>query len=351
MKKKILIAPLNWGLGHATRCIPIIHALLKEDVDVLLASDGRAYELLRQEFPDLPLFQLPAYNITYSTNNMIFNIAVQLPKIAWAILREQIAIRRLVREQQIDAIISDNRFGCFHFGITTAFMTHQINLKIPFRPLEVLACWGNRFWIRLFDVCWIPDIEGEPNLAGELSHAISLKKITYLGILSRMQYYEQPKRYDAIAVISGPEPQRTHFEKAILAQVRLLPEKKILVVGGKPEQQGHQQADNVEYVAFLATEALNDAMLASEVVISRSGYSTLMDLAHLRKAAILIPTPGQTEQEYLAEHFMEQGIFYAQAQKDFDLNTALESVKAYTAWQTPTKDTLAIILRNWLQEL
>ncbi len=351
MQKTVLVAPLNWGLGHATRCIPIIQALLAQDVRVLLASDGRAHELLRQEFPELPIFQLPAYNITYRTHNMVFNMAVQLPKIIWAILREQFAIRRLVRAQGIDGIISDNRFGCFHFGIPTVFMTHQINLKIPFRPLEILARWGNRCWIRLFNTCWIPDVEGKPNLSGSLSHDISLRRVQYIGVLSRMRAYEISKKYDAIAVISGPEPQRSYFEAAILKQAKQLPQYHFLIVGGKPEEDTHQRAAHVEYVAFLGSKALNDAILASDMVISRSGYSTLMDLAHLRKPALLIPTPGQTEQEYLAEHFMEQGIFYTQTQDAFDLAVALGAVPAYSGWQMEEVQGLERVLKDWLKTL
>ena len=347
MKKNILVAPLNWGLGHATRCIPIIKALQAADANVLLASDGRAYKLLAKEFPELPIFHLPAYNVSYKTHNMTWNIALQTPKIAWAILREQIAIRKLVREQNIHAIISDNRFGCFHFGIPTVFMTHQVNLKIPFRPLEILARWGNCFWIKLFQECWIPDVANHPNLSGELSHDIPLKNVKYIGILSHMQYQKQAQQYDAIAVISGPEPQRTYFEQSILEQASTLAYR-VLVVGGKPEQESQNKASTIKYVSFLGSKALNEAIAASGVVISRSGYSTLMDLAHLQKKAILIPTPGQTEQEYLATHFMQQGIFYAQSQEDFDLKKAMQEVQNYEGWTLKVQDELSEVIRRFL---
>lgn len=353
MKQTVLVAPLNWGLGHATRCIPIIQALLKRDVQVLLASDGRAYDLLAQEFPTLPIFRLPAYNISYTTRFMVWNIAVQLPKIAYAIIQEQLAIRRLVKQQQIDAIISDNRFGCFHFGISTVFMTHQINLKIPFRPLEILARWGNRVWIRLFNTCWIPDVADEPNLSGALSHGISLQNKAYLGVLSRMQASINSlpaPSYDAIAVISGPEPQRTYFERAILKQAASLPYR-FLVVGGKPEQHTHTKSANIEYVSFMNTKTLNTALLSSGVVISRSGYSTLMDLACLGQKAILVPTPGQTEQEYLAELLMTKDIFYTQTQKEFDLALAMDSVEEYKGWQLPLHEQLEEVIDSWLMGL
>lgn len=325
-KKKVLIAPLNWGLGHATRCIPIIRNLIDLDVEVILASDGRAHTLLSKEFPDLQLVELPAYNITYQRKNFVFGLMLQLPKMAYAVWREYRQVGRLVKTQHIDAIISDNRFGCFARKVPSVFITHQINLMVPNISLQTLARWGNRFWINtFFDTCWVPDLDGEPNLSGELSHGMKMKSVIYLGVLSRMKYQEVEKKYDLIAVLSGPEPQRTYLEEMVWQQCRKIPQS-VLIVGGKPEIQEHTFEQNIEYIAFMTSEELNHVMLASDVVLSRSGYSTLMDLVFLNKKAILIPTPGQTEQEYLATHFEAQGIFVRQAQDTLDINTALEKV-------------------------
>ncbi|MEM9991438.1 MAG: glycosyltransferase [Bacteroidota bacterium] len=349
--KNILIAPLNWGLGHATRCIPIIKALQAAKVRVFIASDGRALNLLSQEFPNLPCLELPAYHITYDSSNMVWNIAKQLHKIGRAVVQEHLTIRRIVKQYSIHAIISDNRFGCFHPKVATVFLTHQIHLKIPFRPLELLAQAVNKVCIRLFDECWIPDEANAPNLSGTLSHPSQIKYSRYIGILSRMRKQEQPLKYDAIAVLSGPEPQRSYFEQRILEQAARLPYR-ILVVGGKPEVTKYTSNENTQHITyrpFLNSSALNQAIAASACVISRSGYSTIMDLAYLQKKAILVPTPGQTEQEYLAQHFQEQGIFYAVNQTNFDLETAMHAVKYYTAWQQSHPSEVA--LQAALQQL
>jgi predicted glycosyltransferase len=329
----ILVAPLDWGLGHATRCIPLIDKLLQHDITVVLATDGRAYTLLQQQYPTLTLLKLPAYNIRYRSSNMTLAMASQFPKIVYAIVAEHIALKKIIRQHGIRTVISDNRYGLFHRKVHNVFLTHQLNLIIPNPLLQTLVRKGLNRWIRLFfDSCWIPDVAEEPSLSGILSHPALLPSVAYIGSLSRMQRYEVEKEYDVIAVLSGPEPQRTFLENEIIAQAKNLTTS-FLIVGGKPEMKEVKQfSHNVQYVSFLDTVSLNRAMLAANVVISRSGYSTIMDLAKLKKKAILIPTPGQTEQEYLAHHFMEKNIFLSQPQDKLNLASALDKLDHYTGF-------------------
>lgn len=333
--KKVLVAPLNWGLGHATRCIPIIRFLQEQNAIVFLASDSRAFHLLQKEFPELPIFQLPAYNITYRTSNMMWNMAWQFPKMMQAIAKEKKEIAQIVVKEKIDIIISDNRFGVFSEMTYNVFMTHQINLPVPIPVIRQLGNWFNRRMIQRFDECWIPDFEKKPNLSGNLSHDnFSLKNTPtkYIGSLSRMKKIEREVKRKAIIILSGPEPQRTFLEKKILAQALELPFQ-FLLVKGQTEQKEHFYFNkNIEVVSFLTSEKLNQAIAESEIVISRSGYTTVMDLFSVEKKAILIPTPGQTEQEYLARHFAEQKIFFTASQKDFDLKNALDKVASFSGF-------------------
>lgn len=331
---RILIAPLNWGLGHATRCMPIIHELLQYPVEVILASDGRALQLLQKEFPQLTCIELPAYDVHYRSANMIWNIGYQVPKILRAIYKEKKAIQRIIQDHQIGLIISDNRYGCYHPSVQTIFMTHQVNLKIPFKALEKITNSLNHLWLKKFDAVWIPDYQEDNNLAGTLSRSAGLKNVTYLGPLSRFMKKDIPIKYDAIIVLSGPEPQRSILEKKIIKQAQLLPYQ-FLMVQGKPEVNKHFFIKNIEVHSFLTAEDLNTAILASQVVISRSGYSTLMDLVVLEKKAIFIPTPGQTEQEYLAEQVQVffQNQFYSQNQKDLDVEKALKEISTFERCQ------------------
>ena len=332
--KKILVAVLNWGLGHASRCIPLVRELQAQGADVFLASDGRALDLLKQEFPDLPAFELPAYHVRYHSHNMAWNMATQAHKILRAIYLEKKAVEKLVLAHGIQGIISDNRFGCRSREVPSVFITHQINLLVPFSPLEKIARAINRHFINAFDECWVPDVAGEPNLSGKLSHGLGKTafRLRYIGCPSRMELFETAKKYDAIAVLSGPEPQRTAFENAILGQAKKLPQRFLIVQGRTERKERFFIGENIELVSCLSSRELNQAILASRFYIGRCGYSTVMDLAKLGMPALLVPTPGQTEQEYLAGKLAGEGMFLAQGQGELDIAPAL---RGHFAGQVP----------------
>ncbi len=336
-KKRVLIAPLNWGLGHATRCIPIINELIQQNVEVIIASDGTALTLLKKEFPQLIHIALPPYNVTYRTKNMLWNISTQALKIGLAMFREWFVLQRLIKEYQIDAVISDNRYGCWSRQVPTVFMTHQINIKIPNRFLQYFVNRFNHFSLQLFNEVWIPDVENSPNLAGELAHNHSFTKAKYVGILSRMAAFKLGKKYDVGIVLSGPEPQRTFLEDLLLKQIKnyhlnINSKLKFLLVKGKTDLEIFSESENLEIHGYLTSKSLNQKMSACDLLVVRSGYSTLMDLVKLNKKAVLIPTPGQTEQEYLAKNFKAQHIFDYQSQDEFDLEKAINTADNFSGF-------------------
>ncbi|MEM9824661.1 MAG: glycosyltransferase, partial [Bacteroidota bacterium] len=322
--------------GHATRCIPIIRRLLDHGLSPIIASDGRALLLLQKEFPQLKMYALPAYNIVYRSHNMVWNMAWQMPKILRAIYLEQKATEKIVAAEKIEVIISDNRYGCFARSTQNILMTHQINIKIPWTWMERVVAWANHRMIRRFDACWVPDFADTPRLAGTLSLAGDLPKVRYVGALSRMKKQKRVKQIDLLIVLSGPEPQRTHLEQLLLKALVGCPFRTLLVQGLTDREEREQLREGLERVAYLTSEALNRAILSAGVVLCRSGYSSIMDLVALGKKAILIPTPGQTEQEYLAERFAAQGICCVQKQNQLDLTEAMEEVqktKGFSALQ------------------
>lgn len=352
--KKVLIAPLNWGLGHATRCIPIIQAFEQQGATVFLASDGAALQLLKKEFPKLPAFELPAYDVRYIFPNMVLSMAVQMPKILRGVWQEHFWLKRFIKTNDIDIVISDNRYGFYNKAVYNIFMTHQINIQAPF---SFLVNAINRFCIKKFDVCWIPDFENVPNLAGTLSHGGLVKSLNvqYLGVLSRMEKKDIVSRHDAIIVLSGPEPQRTILEHKILFQLKNEHFSKssfVLVRGVTDDKNIDFALKNLEIHNYLTTDDLNKKILESEIMIARSGYSTLMDLVSLGVKALLIPTPGQTEQEYLAKQLEQQKLFFTQTQKNLDLKTALEKAKDYKGFgnlfvkQDSLNEIIKILLKN-----
>jgi len=336
MRRRVLIAPLDWGLGHATRCIPLINELIKRNCEVLVAGDGDSLLLLKQEFPQLTFLSLPGYRPTYSTTQgMAWSMARQLTKFRRTIREEHACIDRYVKAYGLDFVISDNRYGCWTAHVPCIFITHQSNIMMPkrFGWLAPVIRRINHGFMGNYTACWIPDLPGDHALAGDL---ISFGKHTandtvrYIGPQSRFTPGPAEKTiYDIACVFSGPEPQRTAFERIVVPQVKASG-LRYFIVRGLPGATG--QTGDEHCVNFLASAALQNVLEQSACIVARSGFSTVMDLAALKKRAIFVPTPGQTEQEYLAMRLMQQGIAYTQAQHQFNLASAWEASKKYTGF-------------------
>lgn len=328
--KKIIVAPLNWGLGHATRCIPIILELQKEGFTPILASDGCALELLKKEFPELQTLTLPSYNIRYTKLGMLLQLSLllQVPKLIKAVIFEKKVIAKFITENDVVGIISDNRFGVYAKNIPSVYMTHQ---------LQVMTGWFTIFSTKLhqtaiknFDACWVPDFKGETNFSGTLGH---LKKesflVKYLGILSRFKKYDANKKYDFLVLLSGPEPQRSQLEVKLLLKFKDSKKQILFVLGQVEKEQKTTQCGTLTICNFMTSGDLSEAIQSSEVVIARSGYTTIMDLAKLNKKALFIPTPGQTEQLYLAKRLDKLQIAPYVLQDKFELKN-LECIDDYS---------------------
>lgn len=330
-RNKVLVAPLDWGLGHASRCIPLIEALVKEGKEVLIAANGPIKTLIQQEFPKIEYIPLPGYSIKYSKTKagLFFKIIKQIPKILISIYSEHQWLKEVVRNFEIDIVISDNRYGLYNKEIYSVLITHQLTIKSFFYQ-KVLRKINYQF-INKFDECWVPDFEDEPNIAGELSHPKQLPAIPvrYIGLLSRFQ---KPGKGDAkylLILLSGPEPQRSIFEEIIIKQLAnySLP---VIIARGLP---GCDIAlvvkPNVTCFNHLPAKEMEKVICNASFVIARSGYSTIMDLLKLKKKTILIPTPGQTEQEYLARHLFHQQLAFTTSQQNFDLQKTLLSASVF----------------------
>lgn len=333
-KQTILIAPLDWGLGHATRCIPIINHLLQSGFKVVIATYGKSKALLQKEFPHLLLIDLPGYNLSYSPYKRILPLKIiwQLPKIFLSILTERRQIEKIVEHHKIDLIISDNRYGLFTDKIPAVFITHQLHIAAPFKWAEFFIQKINYYFINKFSECWVPDYKEVSNIAGKLSHpekfpAVSVK---YIGPLSRFDQLKiEQIKYDFLIILSGPEPQRTLLENKLLTTFSQRKEENILLIRGKPES--NEQIETTQHIKVLnhidTTEMLK-AIEQSEIVISRCGYTTIMEMLSIQKKTILIPTPGQTEQEYLAFHLTNQEWAFCCNQDD-DFNKQISIAKRF----------------------
>jgi UDP-N-acetylglucosamine transferase subunit ALG13 len=237
-------------------------------------------------------------------------------------------------------VISDNRFGLWSKQAKTIFITHQLFIKAPIG--ERLLSRINRYYIKKFTECWIPDIAGTANLSGDLSHPYPFPpNAFYVGTLSRFRSlpkaanstFSLKRAYDVLVIISGPEPQRSIFEKIILDQAVLIALNILIVRGITEVAQTIETKNNLDIVSHLTAVEMKEVILNASVIVSRSGYSTIMDLAVLKKRAIFVPTPGQTEQEYLAQRCMKKGFAYSETQAVFNLKRALAEVEVYKGFE------------------
>lgn len=354
-KTRILLAPLDWGLGHATRCIPIIRYLQQKECEVVLAADGAATSLLAAEFPGISIRTLKGYSIRYNSGSSLFgSMLLQLPRIFSSIQQEQLWLKELLEKEQFDIVISDNRPGFWNKQTHCIYITHQLLIHSgKGNWLNLLLQKLHARYMKNFAEVWVPDLQGNKNLAGELSHpSQSLIQPSYLGLLSRLERQDvSEQEYDLTILLSGPEPQRTILEEKMLLQLQSY-RGKVLFVRGLP-QQDHSALQSYQHIIFhdhLPAADLQMVLNSSKLILCRSGYTTLMDLMKLGKKAVLIPTPGQPEQEYLAQYMQEHSYFPFQQQKKFELSTAIKIADSFS-YKYPFEKTDFEVYKKVIDEL
>jgi len=305
---KILVCPLNWGLGHATRCVLVIRKILADKHEPVIVSDGYPLQFLKQEFPNVRFIEYPSYSVQYASgNSQIGAMILNFPKIIKGIIAEHFWLKKLLQQEHFDKVISDNRFGLWTKNTHAIYITHQIMVKMPqsLRFFEPLIYRLHKKIIEKYSECWIPDSKEEGGLSGDLSHKYPLpENAKFIGPLSRFEDMESMNvntNYEVVGLISGIEPQRTIFENSLIQQYKNAPYKTLLVQGQPNICPTEKQLENITLISQLPDRELAEVIKGAKKIICRSGYSSIMDLKALNclQKAELIPTPGQTEQEYL----------------------------------------------------
>ncbi|MFE3846072.1 glycosyltransferase family protein [Thermoplasmatota archaeon] len=333
---KIIYGICSWGLGHSTRSLPVIRKLIEENNKITIISNGRALELLKKELADkVQYIDIPDYPMLISDNSRQF-IAKSI--IYWPLFIKKMEsglqkLTKIVKKNHYDIIISDGRYDIYNKEIPSFFISHQMRIMNPLRIkfLETGSEIFNKFFFKRFKGVIVPDYK-EDDLSGDLSHnlkKIDTEKLNYVGVLSDFKNINTKKDIDYLISISGPEPQRTIFEKKILSQLRYL-NGNIIITLGKSDEKKEINKESIKIYSFLNKDKREDFLNRAKIVISRSGYSTLLDLAVTGTKALLTPTPGQIEQEYLSEYHNEKGTFYSVDQKNIDLRKDIIKVNNTT---------------------
>jgi predicted glycosyltransferase len=315
----ILICPLGWGLGHAGRMIPLAETLQKAGHNILVGAGTENIAFFRRELTGLTFIKFPGFIPGYSSVfPQYVAVIFRLPFLLYHIIAEHFRLKKLIRTHKIDIVISDNRFGLWNRNIRTVYVTHQLLIPFPagVRSMEWIGVLLHRFFIKRYNYCFVPDLPGSLNLAGRLSHQTKVPdNVRYIGLLSRFNNIGsgeiKPGRVspDYVVVLSGPEPQRSILRKKV---IRIFEDSDsfIVILEGRPSGTSRMEGPhNIISYDHLPRNEMAELLRISKNIIARAGYSFIMELISLNRSALLIPTPGQTEQEYLAADLSAKGWF------------------------------------------
>jgi hypothetical protein len=356
----VFVSPLNWGLGHASRDVPIIRELLRYGHEVTTGTSGNALTFLKKECPECRFILFEDYPIPQN-NGRIFlpTYSASIPRLVEAYLAERKRAEKIFSENAFDLIISDSRSGVFSPDVPSILITHQLHQSLPLIawPLELLGVYVHADAFSRFTTIVVPDNAPDMGaLAGKLSqtYAPALRdRIYYCGILASVRKEPVKKDIDYLIIISGMEPQRTTLEKILLPQLPSLPGKKVVLLGKPASDQVTTLDDGTVIYSYISSQEKSSLMSRARFIISRSGYTTMMDVAEAGlENGLFIPTPGQWEQEYLSRYYASEGWFHSQSQYSLRLLRDIQRAGSFTGFpsMTATAENVGRLYQNVLCE-
>jgi predicted glycosyltransferase len=329
MRKRILLSPLDWGLGHTTRCVPIIRYLTGRGHHVTMACNPWQKSFLARVLPHLAFIHLEGYSVRYDKKSIVGGLVLQIPRLLKKIEEERDWLLKTVENQGFDAIISDNRYGLHHPQIPSAIITHQLRLHTGMGQLVDSALErAHDHFLSCFHQIWIPDVPGHPNLAGKLAHTSKTNdKHRYIGLLSQFddQLPTHQNGKHMLILLSGQEPHRTALSTMLWQQATKVTIPIVFVEGSTTAPVPPLIPPHIKHYQQVVPHQLRPLLETASCVVCRSGYSTIMDVLYFQKPAMLIPTPGQKEQEYLQRHLQKEHIFPGVIQNRFHLSAAVNT--------------------------
>jgi UDP-N-acetylglucosamine transferase subunit ALG13 len=354
----ILVCPLEWGLGHAGRMIPLIKKLQERQNNIFIGAGREHQSFFRNELHGVTYVDFQGFKPGYSRFlPQYIVLLLKTPDLFCHIISEHLRLKRIIQDNEIDIVISDNRFGLWNSKIKSVYVTHQLVIPLPekLKFLEWIGVLFHRFFIRKYSLCFIPDLPGELNMSGRLTHNVKLPENSrFIGILSRFANSVSSQENKTgfphnTLILSGPEPQRGIFREKIV-EIMKQRETPIVVLEGKPDYPAEvTRKGNIISYNHLPPDEMQKIISESESIVARSGYTSIMELISLNCSALLVPTPGQTEQEYLARYLSAKGWFATVSQKDLNVRLALPAKK--TLWKDEIIDESRKLLEKALDEL
>jgi len=354
----ILICPLEWGLGHAGRMIPLARKLQERQNNLFIGTGKEHQSFFRNELSGITYIDFQGFKTDYSRFlPQYIALLLKMPLLFYHTIAEHFKLKKIIKDYKIDIVISDNRMGLWNRRIKCVYVTHLPVVPFPEKLvyLEWIGILFHRYFIRKYTFCFIPDLPGETNLTGRLTHNLKLPGNTrFIGILSRFSsgvtFTENKSGFvHNTIILSGPEPQRSILRQRL---VRILndSDRPTVILEGKPgRNDGPVRTGSIISCNHLPPDKMQNIITGSEVVITRSGYTTIMELISLNCSALLIPTPGQTEQEYLAKYLSLKGWFTTMTQKSIREGVPLSSGK--TIWPSEMIFESRELLEKALDEL
>jgi uncharacterized protein (TIGR00661 family) len=360
---RILVAPLDWGLGHVTRCVPIMKHLLHLGHQVIFAGNASQEQYIKSIFPKIETLFLEGYNVRYAKKKigLVPRLIAQIPRLKKRIKKEHLWLQEAIKTHKLDCVLSDNRYGLYSNHIPCIIITHQLQILSGYSNyIDKFLLKIHYKFIERFNQCWVVDIANDNGLSGNLAHPPVMPKIKteYIGLLSQCanQPIKKGGKTEAIILIllSGAEPQRSILSDSLWKKAVKSDKHIIFVEGNENAVTPTTIPNHISYHKRLSANNLITAINESSIVICRSGYSSLMDLVAMNKKAILIPTPGQTEQEYLAKLMHQKKFFMAAQQHKFDIQTSLLNAAIFGFTKMPFENAFDLhkqCINQWLNEI